>query len=299
MALTDISQLLKDAKKRKYALGYFESWDLASLKAVINAAEEENSPVVVGFNGGILTVPDRILKPEDFEYYGAMGRLAAEKATVPVSLILNEIDNLEHVQEGIKCGFNTVMFECESDDLDEIIPMTSKAVEMAHAKGVCIESNLGQLPIADSTAPHGQSNGSLTTPQGAKLFIEKTNVDVLGVSIGNVEVLTDGKATMNFDLLKQISDTIDVPITLHGGSGIADDDIEHLIACGLCKMNLGAVLNQAFLDALRKTLNIKHNMSPKYTIGSGLKEDILAAGEIAMKEVVQKKMRVYGSTGKA
>ncbi|MEW5815586.1 MAG: class II fructose-bisphosphate aldolase [Spirochaetota bacterium] len=302
MALFSMQAMLRKAKNEKYALGYFESWNLESTRAVINAAEEMRSPVIIGFNGGILTDKKRILKSEDFEILGGIGRTLAQKAKVPVAFILNEIQSLKLAVEAIKYGFNALMFESETDNLDEHIKKIMQIVEIAHAVEVAVESNIGILPSADNRGNYQMDNGNqfLTRVEDAQRFVEQTGVDALGVSIGNVEVLMNGKAQLDFNLLEKINTAASIPITLHGGSGIADEDIKRLIERGVCKMNLGAALNQAFLNgmgaAMQKTLG---RVSPKYVIGSGLDIDILAHGENSMKELVKDKIRVYGSAGKA
>ena len=301
MGLVPMKDLMRKAQEGKYAVGYFESWDLQSLKAVISAAEEENSPVIIGFNGGILNNADRVLMPDNLEYYAAIGKIAAENTHVPVSFILNEVPELELALKGVDLGFNAVMLEPESEDIDKNIAMFCRLVAKAHAAGVSVEANFGQLPTADQYDLRQRvSSQSLTDPENAKRFVEATGVDLLGVSIGNVEVLMDGKASLDFDLFERIHRVVDIPLTLHGGSGIADGDINELIKRGLCKMNLGTALNQAFLDGMESVQKSgPKNISPKYRIGSGLKEDILAGGEISMKELVRYKMKVYGSSGKA
>ncbi len=257
--------------------------------------------MIIGFNGGILTNPGRVLSIENMEYYGTIGRIAAESAGIPVGLILNEINNMEMVQKGIELGFNAVMFESVSNNPEENISLTKKIVKIAHAAGVAVESNVGTLPTAGNGGLQRQcATACLTTPGGAKRFVDRTGVDMLGVSIGNIEVLMKGKATIDLALLKAIHEATPVYLTLHGGSGIADEDVKDLIASGLCKMNLGAALNQAFIDGIDEVLkSTGQEVSAKYRIGSGLKEDVMAGGEITMKELVRHKMRVYGSAGKA
>jgi ketose-bisphosphate aldolase len=301
MGLVEMTDLMRKAREGKYAVGYFESWDLQSLKAVISAAEEESSPVIIGFNGGILNNTDRVLMPDNLEYYAAIGKIAAKNTPVPVSFILNEVPVLELALQGVDLGFNAVMFEPESEDMDKNIAMFSRLVTKAHTAGVSVEANFGQLPTADQYDLRQRTDShSLTDPENAKRFVEATGIDLLGVSIGNVEVLMDGKASLDFDLFERIHGAIDIPLTLHGGSGIDDGDINELIKRGLCKMNLGTALNQAFLDGMDSVQKSgSQNISPKYRIGSGLKEDILAGGEISMKELVRYKMKVYGSSAKA
>ncbi len=301
MGLVSMATMLKKARNGKYAVGFFESWNLESLKAVIIAAEETRSPVIIGFNAGILTSPKRVLDPENLEYFGAMGKIAARGADVPVALILNEIPTLETALAGITFGFNVLMLEDETEDLEESIILTKKVVEAAHAAGVEVESKVGHLPMAEQGALAAEKAGeSLTDPEEAKRFVAETGVDALGVSVGNVETLTKGKAEMHLDLLEQISNIVDVPLVLHGGSGIPDDVIGGLIERGVCKMNLGTILNDAFLNGMKSVLETNGGyVSPKYLLGSGLKEDIFAGGLLAMKELVKQKIRVYGSENKA
>ena len=300
MGLTPIMELLQSASTGGYAVGYFESWNLESLRAVIDAAEEEHSPVIAGFNGGMLTDPDRLLRSDRLEYYAALGRSAAENAGVPVSLLLNELHSLQLAQTGIELGFNSLMFECGSDNPEECISQTNRIVEKAHSAGVAVEANVGRLPTADDFGLRRRAAGpSLTDPAEARQFVDLTGTDILAVSIGNVEVMMNGKAVLDFDLLDRINKAVGVPLTLHGGSGIADRDIGELVKRGLRKMNLGTALNRAFLEGMAATDSSAETIAPKFRIGSGLKEDILAGGETAMKELVKHKMRVYGSAGTA
>lgn len=301
MGLVSMVSLLQDAKEKKYAAGYFESWNYESTMAVIAAAEEMRSPVIIGFNAGILTNPERALPPEKLEHFGVIGQLAARDAAVPVALILNEIPTLEMALAGINWGFNALLFEDETKPLDENIILTRRLVEAAHAANVAVEGNVGHLPVAmGGGLSQGLSEGSLTSPEDARRFVAETGVDALGVAVGNVEVLMSGKATMRLDLLEQIAAAVDIPMVLHGGSGIPDEIVGDLVARGLCKMNLGAVLNESFFRGMQDVLaGNKKYVSPKYLLGSGLKIDLLAGGFSAMKETVKKKMTVYGSAGQA
>ncbi len=301
MPLTSLNKMLNAASKGGYAVGYFESWNLESLKAVVAAAEEMRSPVIIGFNAGILADRRRILPPENLEYLGAIGGIAARTATVPVAVILNEIPSVGIAMQGIRLGFNTLMYEDATEDLEESIRRTRQVVKAAHAAGVGVESKVGHMPIARNGAlSSAEARRGMTDPQEARRFVRETGVDALGVSVGNVEVLMKGKARMDLGLLSRIRDAVEIPLVMHGGSGIPDEQVGALVARGVCKMNLGAALNVAFLNGMKRIL--KHGgkyVSPKEILGSGLKVDLLAAGELAMKELVKKKMVVYGSANKA
>lgn len=301
MPLTPLNTMLAAALKGRYAVGYFESWNLESTKAVMAAAEEMRSPVIIGFNAGILADRRRVLPPENLEYLAAIGKIGARNATVPVALILNEIPAFGIAIQGIRLGFNTLMYEDATKDIEESIRRTRQVVEAAHAVGVAVESKVGHMPVArNGSHPSPRGTCAMTDPQEASRFVRETGVDALGVSVGNIEVLMKGKARMNLDQLSRIRDAVRIPLVLHGGSGIPDEQVGALVARGVCKMNLGAALNVAFLNGMKRLLRRSGEyVSPKEILGSGLKVDLLAGGRLAMKELVRKKMVVYGSANKA
>ena len=296
-----MTSLLQDAKKDRYAVGFFESWDYESTQAVIAAAEEMRSPVIIGFNAGILTASDRVIPAENLAHFGQMGRMIAEDASVPVALILNEITAFEMALAGIDYGFNALLFDDETKSLSEHIELSRRLVEAAHAVGIAVEGNVGRLQAAKGGAlTDANPEVGLTKPEDAKRFAEETGIDAMGVAVGNIEVLMQGKATLRLDLLERISAMVDIPLVLHGGSGIPDEIVGELVRRGVCKMNLGAVLNESYWAGMRGVLDSHEGyVSPKHLLGSGTKVDILAGGYLAMKETVMKKIAAYGSAGKA
>jgi fructose-bisphosphate aldolase class II len=227
-------------------------------------------------------------------------RAEAERASVPVSVLLNEIPTLQMALEAIELGANSLMIESESDDLAGAINLVRAVVKAGHAAGVAVEANVGNLPSAESGEFQRTGfGGSLTRVDDARRFVEETGVDALGVSIGNVEVLREGTASLDLALLEKIHEAISIPLVLHGGSGIPDDAVPALIARGVNKINLGAALNEAFLSGMRSSIEKSSaRSSPKYTVGSGWDIDCLASGELEMKELVKRKMSVYGSAGR-
>jgi fructose/tagatose bisphosphate aldolase len=300
MPETSLNALLRAAAAGAYAVGYFESWSLESTRAVIHAAEGQASPVVIGFNGGILSDPKRVLGPVDQAVYLALWRRFAEQASVPVSVLVNEIPTLDMAQEAIALGANCLMVESDSSDLDDAISHVRSVVEAAHAAGVAVEANVGNLPSAASGVQQRTGfAGSLTRIDDARRFVGETGVDALGVSVGNVEVQREATAQLNLGLLEEIHRAVPLPLVLHGGSGIPDGIVPELVARGVCKINLGAALNTAFLSGMNSRLgSMPSGLSPKFTVGSGWEPDCLAAGELEMEKLVARKMAVYGSTGR-
>ncbi len=295
MPLVSMKQLLADARRHGYAVCYCESWNLESLQAVVEAAEEERSPVIAGFNGGFLMHSSRS-KPERLAYYAGMG-LAFREAEGPVAFLLNETDSFSQVEEAVSLGFNAVMVENERLELDEYRRLVKRIVQMAHGAGVSVEAQMGRLP-GGTGGRH--SRGQITDPLTARIFVEDTGIDALGVSVGNVHVLTEGKASLDLDALGRIRGEVDIPLVLHGGTGIPSELAKSVIALGVAKINFGTALKQTYLAALRqKIAPYKEPQDPHPFVGLGGDKDILAAGREAVKNKVRELLILYGSAGKA
>src|SRR5713226_6506128 len=172
------------------------------------------SPVIVGFNGGFLTHPSRHY-PEDLAYYAGMG-LAVRESTVPAAFLLNETDSISQIERAIELGFNAVMVESPGLELDEYQRLVKKVVGLAHPKNVAVEAQVGHLPYG-SEGSHG--TGEITDSGLARAFVKETGIDALGVSIGNIHVLTKGKASIDMVSLQRIQAEITIPLVIHGGTG--------------------------------------------------------------------------------
>src|SRR5204862_4810991 len=241
MPLVSMAQLLGDAARDGYAVCYCESWNLESLQAILQAAEEMRSPVIVGFNGGFLTHHSRPY-PEDLAYYAGMG-LAVRESTVPAAFLLNETDSISQIEKGIELGFNAVMVDSPGLEPDEYQRLVKKVVGLAHAKNVVVEAQVGHLP----NGPDGSHGiGEMTDPDLARAFVEETGVDALGVSIGNVHILTQGKASIDMSSLQRIQAEVAIPLVIHGGTGFPSEQAGMAISLGVAKFNFGTNLKQAY-----------------------------------------------------
>src|SRR5688572_25244694 len=191
MPLVAMNQMLADASRGGYAVCYCESWNLESLQAVVEGAEELKAPVIAGFNGGFLMHPSRS-KPEDLAFYAGMAS-TLRNASVPVSLILNESDDFSQIAAGIDLGFNAVMVESHHLGFKEYKALVKRVVAFGKDRNVFVEGQIGELP-------HGwngvQGHGLITDPCLAKSFVDETRVQALSVSIGNVHIMTKGKAAV-------------------------------------------------------------------------------------------------------
>ena len=289
MPLAPFTDLLADARTGGYAVGYFEAWDGYSLDAVIRAAEIERAPAVIGF--GCLLVDQGWLDGGGIEMLALTGRLGAERATVPVSLLLNEAHSLAHGLRGVDAGFGAVML-CTSD-----VEANAELVRSAHARGVAVEGELGQLPDGDSRGAIDDSRASLTDPDDAAAFVAATGVDALAVSVGNVHTLEGRVSSIDLDRLDAIRRAVDVPLVIHGGTGFPADAVPAAIERGVAKFNVGTLLKRAYLESLRSTPDLEQ--SPHDLVGSHRATDLALRAAGAIVEPVRSLMKLYGSSGQA
>jgi fructose/tagatose bisphosphate aldolase len=295
MPLVPATELLAHARRHRFAVGYFESWDLASLEGVIDAAEQSHAPVIVGFNGEFLSRPDR-QPPVRLELYGALGRAAAESARVPCALMFNECPLLAWVEKAMRAGFNLVMWADAQLNHGVLTRGVSDLVRQAHQRGVAVEAELGVLP--SGLADHGDTNGSLTDPDLAAAFVRETGVDVLAVSVGNVHVLIHGQRELDLARLTAISHKVDIPLALHGGSGIGADSLRQAVTLGVAKVNYGTYLKQRTLVAWRKGLTATGG-SPHRALGDGGDRDLMVLGRRAVRDAVLERIEILGCCGRA
>jgi ketose-bisphosphate aldolase len=296
MPLEPVGAMMERATAGKYAVGYFESWNLESLQGVVDAAEETRSPVILGFNGGFLSGPHR--PSERLALYAALGRAAAKSASVPCGLIFNECPSDEWVGAAIAAGFNLVMPSDPGAPAHEYAARVAAITAEAHRRGVAVEAELGELPHGATTGeaqPHG---GSTTDPAAAGRFVAATGIDLLAVSVGNVHVQTKGSLGLDLSLLEQIQRCVAIPLVLHGGTGISGEALQAAISLGVAKVNFGTYLKARYLKAVRTAL-ARDEADPHRLLGIGGEEDVLAAGRRAVRDAVLERINLLGCCGRA
>lgn len=282
MVASDLTRLLRDAQAEGYAIGYFEVWSLESTRALVEVAEEERAPLIVGFNGGLLGECDGL------EYYAALAKAAVDKAKVPAVSLLNEPMDLRQVMQGLRLGFMAVMVDFSGHPFRENVDLTRRVVEVCHPMGVAVEAQLDRIPSAEDGVPPRDLEKCLTDPNRAARFLRETGVDALSVSVGNVHGLYKGKAKLDFERIRRLKG-LGVPLVLHGGTGILDHDAEEAVKAGIAKINLGYELRRSFLSGVREGLEEMPDAYP---------EKIFKLGERGFKEVVRRKMRIYGCSNR-
>jgi ketose-bisphosphate aldolase len=296
MPLEAIVPMMQRAASGGYAVGYFESWNLESLQGVVDAAEQTRSPIILGFNGAFLS--GERAAPERLALYAAVGRAAAESSLVPCGLIFNECPSDDWVKEAIAAGFNLVMLADPAAPPANYVARVAEITRLAHARGIAVEGELGELPCGAATDGGTPEGGTTTDPAAAADFVAKTGIDLLAVSVGNVHIQTRGQSGLDLVLLESIHRRVPVPLVLHGGTGIAAESLRAAIALGVAKVNFGTYLKHRYLKAVRAALG--HDaLDPHRLLGMGGPEDALVAGRLAVRDAVLERIELLGCRGKA
>lgn len=250
MPLVTTGELVTRAAAEQSAVPAFNVITLEHIEAVIAGAESMNAPVV-------LQVSENAVK---FRY----GRLlplaraavaAAERAAVPVALHLDHVRSDDLLRQAPDAGFSSVMYDASRLPYAENLAVTSAAADWAHSQGLWVEAELGEVggkngePPLDAHAPEAR-----TDPAEARAFVAESGVDALAVAIGSAHAMTTRTATLDQDLLKRLAGTLDVPLVLHGSSGVPDAELAAAVAGGITKVNVGTALNVAMTDAIRQFL---------------------------------------------
>lgn len=296
MPLVPLPDLLDHARENRYAVGYFESWDIYSLEATLAAAENKKSPVIIGIGG--LSANHAWLRQTGIHLYGGACAALAARATVPVATLFNEADSYEEAVGGLGAGFNSVMMHTQGWDQDRLLEDTAALVSSAHAVGVAVEGEIGALAEIRGGSLD-TSGASYTSPESAKLFVETTGVDCLAVAVGNVHFVTDNHVPeVQVDLIERIGEAVNVPLVLHGGSGTPDDQTRHAVAAGITKINVGTRLKHVYGRALTDAVKAQGG-DPNLAYGSRFDEDLNTIAAAALTAEIERLIDVFGSTGKA
>lgn len=296
MALTSFYDLMREAEKGQYAVGYFESWNLESLQAVADAAEAVRSPVLLGFSGIYLHHPQRLTR-ERLSVYAALGTRMCREVSVPACLLFNESPHLERVLEAIDLKFGIVMYSEEHDQMRERI---RQVVTYAHGHGVAVEAEMTALPGVSGGLARLPQNLPLTDPEMARDFVDETGIDALAVNIGQAHLHGREEVLLNLSRLAELREKVTVPMALHGATSVRQSDIQAAVRLGIRKINVGSILKRTYFEALRTALaEIGQDYNPYDVVGSGLKDDVLTKARLALQNVVQSLMELFCSKGRA
>jgi fructose-bisphosphate aldolase class II len=280
MGFASFKEVLTDGLKNGYAVGQFNVNNLEFLQAIVEVAEEERSPVILGVSEGAM-------KYMGLEYTVAMAKAAAEKASVPVILHLDHGSSYQVVLKCIRAGFSSIMIDASHYPLEENIAKTKQVVDACHVLGIDVEGELGRIGGTEDDLTVDEREASLAIPEEAQRLVQETGIDALAPAIGSAHGPYKGKPELDFDRLAKIRDLTGVPLVLHGGSGIPDEDIRKAISLGVSKINVNTENQIAFTAKVREILiNDAKVYDPR---------KILGPAREAIKEVVREKIRLFGS----
>ena len=276
--IVNLDYVLKRAKAENYAVGLFNTTDTDMLEAVISAAEELGAPVIIG-------TAEVLLPAGELKLIAPSVIAAAKRAKVPVVVHYDHGLTFDRCMEAIGLGFSSIMFDGSAGDYEKNIADTAEIVKIAHSFGITVEGEIGHVGQAD--ASDNENSDMYTTVDEAVAYINATGVDALAVSIGTAHGAYKSKPKLDLNRLSEISAAVDVPLVLHGGSGLSDDDFRNSIACGISKVNIFTDLCLAGNRAMEKGLA----QGKAYLDIRNMKVD-------EIKEEVKKKMLLFGCAGK-
>lgn len=282
MPLVTSSKMLADAKKGHYAVGAFNVENMEMVKAVIAAAEELKAPVMMQ------TTPSTV-KYGTLETFAAIVKAEAAKTDIPVCLHLDHGSSFELAVQAINAGYTSVMIDGSGLPFEENIAVTKKVVDVAKAVGIPVEAELGKVGGKEDDLE--AEADKYTDPEEAKEFEERTGVSSLAVAIGTAHGFYVGTPVLDKDRVKVIAGKVNVPLVLHGASGLSEEDVKTCVANGMCKVNFATELRVAYTDAVKKLLAEKPETYDPKKLG--------VVGIEAVKEQVMARMKMCGCDGKA
>ncbi len=274
--LVTLSEILKDAEAKKYGVGLFNMLNLEMARGIIEAAEEERSPLILG-------VAEVHLPLIPFEYAALIMNDIAKKATVPVCLHFDHGVSFDKIKAAVDAGFSSVMYDGSALPYEENIKNSLEISRMAHAKGVSVEAELGHVGGGEGGTDDGIEE-MYTKVEQVIDFNRRAEIDALAVAIGTAHGKYKTKPVLDINRLAEIYKVSDKPLVLHGGSGLSDDDFRNTIANGIRKINICTEMCVAAREAYLASAN---------------HEILFDDAKNAVKKVVVGKMRLFGSSGKA
>lgn len=287
MPLMSVKEMLMQAKVEGYGVGQYNINNLEYAQAILQAAQEERSPVICGVSEGAARYMGGFRVPV------AMVKALIEemKITIPVAIHLDHGTSFSKCMEAIHAGFTSVMYDGSHLPLEENIRETRKVVEVAHTLGVSVEAELGRIGGQEDDIIVEEAEKTYAIPRECEELVLKTQVDCFAPALGSVHGPYRGEPKLAFDRMEEIMKRTGVPLVLHGGTGIPPGDIQRAISLGTAKINVNTENQQSFTRAIREVLNDTPSLyDPRKYLGAG-RESLL--------ETVRGKIREFGSRDKA
>lgn len=274
--LVNLNEVLKYAEEHHCAIGSFNTPNLENMVAVISAAEELNVPVIIMH-------AQCHEQDAHLDIVGPVMLLMAERAKVPVCVHLDHCEDLDYLKRAIDLGFTSVMLDASSKPYDENVRMTKEAVRLAHAKNVSVEAEIGVLGGREAGDQKPLTKEEMyTDPELAKRFVEDTHIDALACSFGTAHGIYKVKPELDFERIKKIKALCNLPLVMHGGSGVSSVDYVKAIQCGVRKINYYSYMARegvyAAREIVQKDITFYHEIATYAT--ERMKKDVLRAMHI-------------------
>lgn len=281
--LVTSKEILLKAQAGGYAVGAFNVENMEMVQAVAEAAEELQSPVIMQ------TTPSTV-KYAGLDYYLANVKTAAERVSVPVVMHLDHGSSFELAMQALRTGYTSIMIDGSHASFEDNIAVSRTVTDACRPSEIPVEAELGKVGGKEDDLDGGTDN-PYTDPEEAKEFVERTGVDSLAVGIGTAHGIYKGEPKLQYDILSRIRDTVDIPLVLHGTSGVPDEAVKECIKRGICKVNYATDLRIAFTKGVNQIFAADADtIDPKKYSGAGREE---------VKKYVMSKIKVCGSVGKA
>lgn len=276
-----MNDILLDARKHSYGVGFFNAVNVEMARAVIETAELLNSPVMIGTAQVLLPVTEM---EEVLDYLLPM----ADAARVPVCVHYDHGLTFEQCMKALRLGFTSVMYDCSTEDYEENVRRVAEMVSICHAMGVTVEGELGHVGDNEGAGKLAKPSDFYTDPAMAADYVKRTGVDSLAIAVGNAHGDYKFPPKLDFERIETIRDFVGIPLVLHGGSGLADDDFRIAIQKGICKVNIFTDIDKAGKQGIEKGL------------ANGAKSmcELIPYEIDAMSKVVAEKIHLFGSEGR-
>ncbi|WP_025119104.1 MULTISPECIES: tagatose bisphosphate family class II aldolase [unclassified Serratia (in: enterobacteria)] len=282
MYLISNREMLLKAQKQGYAVPAFNVHNLETVQVIAETAAELQSPVIMAGTPGTFSYAGT-------DYLVGICRSAAKRHDLPLALHLDHHEELEDIATKVRAGIRSVMIDGSHLPFEQNIALVAQAVALCHRYGASVEAELGRLGGQEDDLIVDAADGFYTDPNAAREFVAATGIDSLAVAIGSAHGLYHGEPKLDFDRLALIREQLEIPLVLHGASGIPEAMVKRAISLGVCKVNVATELKIAFADAVKSyfSQHPEANDPRKYIV----------PGKLAMKEVVAEKIRICGSAG--
>lgn len=281
MPLVTTKKMLEDARRNGYAVGAFNVENLEMVMAVVAAAEELRAPVI------LQTTPSTV-RYSSLDYLKAMVKVAARGAGVPVAIHLDHGESFDMAMAALRAGYTSVMIDGSHSVFEENVALTLRVAQAARAMGVPVEAELGKVGGKEDDTDGG--DGGYTVPAEAAEFAVRTGVDSLAVAIGTAHGVYKGIPRLDVDRLSQIAALVDIPLVLHGASGVPDDAVRDCISRGVAKVNFATELRIAYSNGVKAALAKDPEVFDPKKYGK--------AGMAEVTRAVREKITLCGSAGK-